>query len=125
MMTQQGKGQFQQGIELFSRGQYAEAAVCLERAAQTGDAEAQNLLGVMLLNGMGVAQSSNGALQLFTRAATSGLKEAHYNLANILYNGLGVSRDPGRAQEHLLVSARAGHRPALRCLGYLYHLVGA
>lgn len=124
-MTQQGTGPFQQGIELFSRRQYAEAAACLAQAAQAGDAEAQNLLGVMLLNGMGITQSSNGALQLFIRAATSGLKEAHYNLANVLYNGLGVTRDPAQAQQHLLASARAGHRPALRCLGYLYHLAGS
>lgn len=124
-MTQQGAALFQQGIELFSRRQYAEAAACLERAAQTGDVEAQNLLGVMRLNGMGLAQDPRRAAELFAAAAEGDLKEGHYNLSNLLYNGLGVSRDPARAQEHLLIAARAGHRPALRSLGYLYHLAGA
>lgn len=123
-MTQPGTALFQQGIELFSRRQYVEAAACLEKAAQTGNAEAQNLLGVMLLNGMGLTQDTRRAAELFAAAADRDLKEGHYNLSNLLYNGLGVARDVGRAQEHLLIAARAGHRPALRNLGYLYHLAG-
>lgn len=116
------RGLFQQAVELFTRGRHADAASVLTQAAE--DAEAQNLLGVMCLNGMGVPQDPRRAAELFGKAAGVGLKEAHYNLCNLLYNGLGVARDEARAREHLLTAARAGHRPALRSLGYLYHLTG-
>ena len=115
---------FQQAVEDFSSGRYVEAASVLSVEAGAGDAESQNLLGVMHLNGMGIDQDTRRASKLFAAAADSGLKEGHYNLSNLLYNGFGLGRDPGRAQEHLLASARLGHRPALRSLGYLYHLAG-
>ena len=115
---------FQQAVEAFSRGRYVEAATVLAQQAETGDAESQNLLGVMHLNGMGIDQDTRRACGLFAAAAGSGLKEGHYNLSNLLYNGFGLERDTARGQEHLLASARLGHRPALRSLGYLYHLAG-
>jgi len=118
------RGLFKQAVELFTSGRYADAASALTRAADTGDAEAQNLLGVMHLNGMSVAQEPRRSAALFAAAAEQGLKEARYNLSNLLYNGLGIRRDETRAQEELLAAARAGHRPALRSLGYLYHLAG-
>ena len=117
------RGLFQQAVELFTRGRHADAASML--ATATGDPEAQNLLGVMCLNGMGVAQDPRRAAQLFGEAAERGLKEGHYNLCNLLYNGLGTTRDETRAQAHLLTAAQMGHRPALRSLGYLYHLMGS
>ena len=115
---------FQQAVGHFTHGRHVEAASILAQAAERGDAEAQNLLGVMYLNGLGVAQEPRRAAQLFSRAAEHGLKEGRYNLCNLLYNGLGVAQDDVRAQEQLLASARAGHRPALRALGFLYHLAG-
>ncbi|HEV2112421.1 MAG TPA: 2OG-Fe(II) oxygenase [Gammaproteobacteria bacterium] len=118
------RGLFKQAVELFTSGRFADAASALARATDAGDAEAQNLLGVMHLNGMGVTQEPRRSAALFSAAAEQGLKEARYNLSNLLYNGLGVRRDETRAQEELLAAARAGHRPALRSLGYLYHLRG-
>ncbi len=118
------RGLFQQAVEHFTRGRHAEAAAILAQAAEKGDAEARNLLGVMHLNGLGVPQDPRRAATLFSAAAEQGLKEARYNLCNLLYNGLGIGRDDARAQQELLAAARAGHRPALRALGFLYHLAG-
>lgn len=117
--------QFKQAVEHFTRGRHAEAASILAQAAERGDAEARNLLGVMCLNGLGVPQEPRRAAELFSAAAEQGLKEARYNLCNLLYNGLGIGRDDARAQQELLAAARAGHRPALRSLGFLYHLAGS
>ena len=116
---------FQQAATLFSQGRAQEAVPLLEQAATAGDAEAENLLGVMHLNGLAVEQDADRAAALIQAAAGGGLKEAHFNLSNLLFNGIGLPRDETRAQEHLLTSARAGHRPALRGLGYLYHFMGA
>jgi len=115
---------FQQAVQHFTQRRFEEAAAVLTRAVEGDDAEAQNLFGLMHLNGMGVSRDSRRAAELFTAAADSGLKEGHYNLSNLLYNGFGLERDAARGQEHLLAAARLGHRPALRNLGYLYHLAG-
>ena len=115
---------FQQAVDAFMRRQYPQALPLLERAAAGGNVEAQNLLGVMQLNGMGSAPDARRAAACFESAACRGLKEAQYNLSNLLFNGLGVGADEVRAQDMLLASARAGHRPALRSLGLLYHDAG-
>lgn len=112
---------FRKAAVLFAQGRYPDAATMLESIIDTGDSEAQNLLGIMYLNGLGVRQQFPQAAKLFAAAAAGGLKEGHYNLSNLLYHGLGVERDEALAQDHLLHSARAGHCPALRALGYVYH----
>ena len=115
---------FQQAVSAFTQHRYADAQPLLERAAEGHDAEAQNLLGIMLLNGMGVTPDVRRAAVLFEAAAAGGLKEAHYNLANIKFNAIGAVRDEAAAQRHLLAAARAGHRPSLRSLGFIYHAAG-
>ena len=115
---------FMQAASLFSQGRAADAAPLLEQGVAAGDGDAMNLLGVMCVNGIGVEQLPMRAAELFSAAADLGLKEAHYNLSNLLYNGLGLRCDEGRAQIHLLEAARAGHKPALRSLAFLYHFMG-
>lgn len=117
--------QFQDAAAAFSRRRYAEAVPLLERAAAEGEAQSQNLLGVMLLNGMGLGADPRRAAGLFETAAKAELREARYNLANLKFHGLGIPRDEAGAQEQLLAAARAGHRPALRALGFLYHAAGS
>ncbi|HSC46615.1 MAG TPA: hypothetical protein VLG68_00860, partial [Gammaproteobacteria bacterium] len=115
---------FQQAASLFSQGRAADAAPLLEQAARAGDGDAMNLLGVMCLNGIGVEQAPRRAAAFFKESSGRGLKEAQYNLSNVLYNGLGVACDESQAQAHLLMAARAGHKPALRSLAFLYHFMG-
>ena len=118
------RARFQQATSLFAQGRFADAAPLLEQAAASGDGEAMNLLGVMLLNGMGVEQEPRRSAELFSAAAALGLKEARYNMSNLLYNGIGTPRDEALAQEHLLAAARSGHKPALRALAFIYHFMG-
>lgn len=115
---------FQQGAALFMQGRHAEAAPLLAEAAESGDAEAQNLYALMHLNGIGIERDTRRAAALFRAAADAGLKEGHYNLSNLLFNSIGVARDEAEGQRHLRAAAQAGHRPALRSLGYMYHLMG-
>lgn len=116
--------QLRLGADCFGRAKFDEAAEWFRLAAEQGSAEAQNSLGTLHLNGIGVEPSSQRAFTLFSQAAHAGLREAHYNLSNLLYNSLGATLDEPRARQHLLHAAAAGHRPALRALGYLYHLCG-
>lgn len=116
--------QFQDAAAAFTRRRYAEALPLLERAAAEGEPQSSNLLGVMFLNGMGVATDPLRAAALFEAAARADLREARYNLASLKFHGLGTERDERGAQEQLLASARAGHRPALRALGFIYGAAG-
>lgn len=115
---------FQEAAALFAQRRYADALPLLEQAAQAGDAQAQNLLGVMYMNGIDMTVDPHRAAELFGVAAEQGLKEGHYNLSNLLFHGAGTPRDERSARQHLLTAARAGHRPALRALGFMYHLMG-
>ena len=117
--------QFQDAAAAFTRRRYAEALPLLERAAAEGEPQSGNLLGVMLLNGMGVTADPRRAAGLFETAAQADLREARYNLASLKFHGLGTAPDERGAQEQLLASARAGHRPALRALGFIYGAAGA
>ena len=116
--------QFQEAAAAFSRRQYPQALALLERGAAEGEPQSQNLLGVMLLNGMGVTTDPRRAAGLFEAAAGGDLREARYNLANLKFHGLGTAADEQGAQRQLLASARAGHRPALRALGFIYRAAG-
>ncbi|MDR1826866.1 MAG: sel1 repeat family protein, partial [Methylobacteriaceae bacterium] len=49
-------------------------------AAEQGDADAQNNLGVLYLNGLGVARNDADAVMWFGMAAEQGLPEAKRNL---------------------------------------------
>lgn len=115
---------FREAATLFQQQRYAEATPLLEQASTAGDAQAQNLLGIMHMNGIGMDIDPRRAHGLFSAAADGGLKEGHYNLSNLQFHGAGAPRDESSARRHLLASAQAGHRPALRALGYMYHLMG-
>jgi prolyl 4-hydroxylase len=113
------------GADCLGQARFGEAADWFRLAAAQGSAEAMNSLATLQLNGLGIEQSPRQAFALFTQAAETGLREAHYNLSSLLYNGLGTAPDEMLAQQHLLRAAGAGHRPALRALGFMYHLCGA
>jgi prolyl 4-hydroxylase len=115
---------FREAAALFTQQRYEEAMPLLEQASQAGDGQAQNLLGIMYLNGIGIELDTHKSFELFEAAAAGGLKEGHYNLSNMLFNGAGAPRDERSARRHLLAAAEAGHRPALRALGFMYHLMG-
>ena len=77
------------------------------------DAETQAKLGLMYLNGMGVAKNPGKAAELFYKAALGGSKEGMFRYAEALKNGAGVDCDEKRALGFYVQAARMGH-PAAR-----------
>jgi len=78
---------FQRGIGFDETGVMSplETVILICQAAENkGDADAQNLLGLMYAAGLGVVQSTDLALQWLDTAAQRGSVDASYNLA-ILY----------------------------------------
>ncbi|MDH0356637.1 tetratricopeptide repeat protein [Morganella sp. GD04133] len=69
------------------------------KAAEQGDAKAQNNLGLMYYNGEGVQQDDFKAFEWYTKAAEQGDAKAQFNLGLMYDNGEGVQQDDVKAFE--------------------------
>jgi len=90
--------QMEDGQAAFNSGDYAAALRLWRPLAETGNARAQNNLGVMYENGKGVPQNINEAVRWYRLAAEQGYAGAQNNLGLIYAIGRGgLQRDPLRA----------------------------
>jgi len=92
------------------------------RAAELGNADAQNSLAEMYLNGPGVAQNNNLALELFRKAAVQGNAAAKRNLGLMNEQGHGVAQSYMLAQQWYLKAAQQGDAKAYYLLGVMNEL---
>lgn len=95
----------------------AEGVVLLQRAAQAGAPECQNVLGVRISHGQGVPEDAAQAAFWFRRAAYAGHVPGQRNLGYALTRGLGVTRDADAAFYWLRKAADQGDRFASFHLG--------
>jgi TPR repeat protein len=89
----------------------AVAAECL-RLADSGDARAQNRLGVMYAEGWLVPKDSAAAVAWYRKAAAQGDGAARANLAFMLMWGIGVARDYREAYIWATLAEESGNRRA-------------
>ena len=101
-----------------------QAAYWYRKAADQGDAGAQNQLGYFYTWGIGVERSNAEAFRWYARAAGSGSPAAKLNLAVLYYRGIGTARDVPLAIQLLNDLAEKGDPRAQAYLGIL-HLAGA
>jgi hypothetical protein len=87
--------------------------------AKEGDAEAQNNLGYMYLNGLGVEQNDAEALRWYTKAAEQGHAYAQFHLGVKYYNGEGVKQNDAEAVRWFTKSAEQGYSYAQKWLDRL------
>jgi len=107
----------------YERGDYDSALKILRPLADQGNARAQYNLGVMALNGTGVAQNDAEAATWFRNAAAQGNAAAQYNLGKMYLSGQGVPRDNAEAAGWYRKAAEQGHANAQYNLG-LMHMNG-
>ncbi len=85
----------------------------LEKAALKGEAEAQYELGRMFERGIGVAQDTKKAVELYRQAASVDYADAINDLGFLHYQGgLGIVRDPKRAIKYFERAADLRHPQA-------------
>ena len=96
------------------------APVSYEKAAQDGDATAQNNLGVLYDTGGIVARDRAKAVYWYRKAAEQGAATAQYNLAVMYHVGLGVPKDDEQAAAWCKKAAAQGQGNAQALLGRLY-----
>ena len=82
------------------------------KAADQGDANAQNNLGIMYYMGRGVAQDYAAAISWYRKAADQGLALAQHQLGYMYAEGRGVRQDYVQALKWYNLSAASGYDAA-------------
>jgi TPR repeat protein len=99
---------------------YKKAAALFRKAAEQGNAEAQNGLGVMYAKGLGVAQDYVQAVSWYRKAAEQGNATSQRNLGNKYYEGKGVTQDYAKAAFWYRKAAEQENASAQNNLGCMY-----
>ena len=84
------------------------------KAAEQGNAVAQNNLGFMYDNGKGVAQDYKEAVKWYTKAAEQGNASAQSNLGAMYDQGKGVAQDYKSAHMWFNITAANGNSNAVK-----------
>ena len=98
-------GEYEDGVAAYNRGDYKTALALFTKAANKGDAKAQNNLGAMYDKGQGVPQDYNQAASWYRRAADQGDAEAQYNLGLMYYYGHAAPKDYVEALKWITIAA--------------------
>ena len=88
-----------------------------EKAANSGNAEAANLVGYMYQAGVGVPADPARAVRWFELSAASGCSNALINLGVMHMVGVGVPKDPTRAAEYFRRGLEHGNGTGAAYLG--------
>ena len=107
-------------FEAVHQNDYEKAYTLFLEAANQGNAEAQNNLGVLIREGKGTSKNDAEAVSWFQKAADQGFADAQYQLGNMYENGLGVEQSYAVAAQWYKKSAEQGHASAQTNLAVLY-----
>lgn len=110
---------FQKGLNAEKKGDYATALREWTPLAAQGDVEAQYNLGVLYMDGKGVARDYEAAVGWFRKSAEAGHPPAQHNLALMYANGAGVTRNYPEAVKWFRKAANTVPRSQFN-LGSLY-----
>jgi len=111
---------FVAGLNALDRSHYASAYRSFKPFADSGVAEAQNNLGFLYQNGLGVRRNYNTAIKWYQLAADQGLAEAEHNLGMLNYWGYGVSQDYNIARRWFNKSANKGLKDSHYMIGLIF-----
>ena len=95
---------------------YEEVVYWCQKAAELGDASAQNNLGFCYEKGEGVAQSYEKAVYWYQKAAEQGYLTAQFNLGVCYENGEGVAQSREKAVYWWQKAAAQGDKNAIEAL---------
>lgn len=113
------KAQFKVGLWMEKSKRFADALVWYERAAQQGNAEAQNNLGTLIYNGRGCKPDYKTAAYWLSKAAEQGLPQGLASMGSLYYYGVGVPKNERKGIALLRAGARKGNPKAIEKLNQL------
>jgi Holliday junction DNA helicase RuvB subunit len=108
------------GIAYFRQKNYSDAAKCFAKAAEQGNDQAEWLLGICYMDGMGVLKDEAEAVKWFSIAAEKGHSSAEYSLGAAYLFGKGVPEDFSVALKWWHKAAEHGNADAQFRLGIYY-----
>jgi len=98
----------------------AKSAEWYRLAAEAGNADGQNNLGIMYENGQSVPKDYNKAVSWYRKAAEQGDARGQYYLGTMYEGGLGVPKDYPQALEWYRKSADQNYPDGQTAVGYMY-----
>lgn len=110
-----GAGPFEDGLDAFNAGDYAQAYSLWSPLAKDGDAKSQASLSFMYYAGKGVRRDDVQSLFWFRRAADAGEPTAQFFLGLQYFYGRGVARDLAQAYSWCDIALTNGYSPSLSC----------
>src|SRR4051812_41838288 len=110
------------GARYYDQGDYARAMASWRPLAVQGNAEAQNNLGLLYLDGKGVPASLSEAVHYFQLSAAAGSAPGQNNLGGLYRDGRGLPRDYAKAVKWFAASASQGNAAGMYNLGLMYEL---
>jgi len=108
------EAQYALGRNYWVSAEYQQAFPWLKAAAEQRHVEAEYLLGMAFLNGLGTLQNYRSALDYFTKSAEQGHLEAEFRLGLLYRDGLAMPPDKESAYVWLNIAAARGHPDALQ-----------
>ncbi len=112
---------FEKGYAAVQSFDYQEAVKWYRKAAEQGNASAQNNLGGMYYRGQGVSQNYPEAVKWYRKAAEQGHASSQYNLGLMYDKGQGVSQDYPEAVKWYRKAAEQGNANGQNNLGLMYY----
>jgi TonB family protein len=114
------ESQVRLGNQYLADKDYHQAMIWFRKAAEKGDAAAQNNIGWLYKNGWGVQQDYAEAATWYRKAADQDNAFAEQNLGGLYEQGLGVKQDYGEAMIWYRKAANQGNANAQVNVGWLY-----
>ena len=102
------------------RGDYVEAMRWFRKAADLGNANAMENIGVLYRTGQGVVRDDAEALRWWRKAADLGDANAMNQIGGAYRDGRGIGRDYIEAMRWFRSSAERGNMHAMTAIGFLY-----
>ena len=110
----------ERGIALYQNRKFKAAFEILEPIAESGNVDAQTILGVMFDDGEGVDQDPEKAAQWYRKAAEQGHPSAQVNLGTLKWAGRGTPQSYESATYWFSKAAEQGNTRAQLNLGVSY-----
>lgn len=110
---------FQEGAAAYNKGDFQTAMSEWLPLAQAGDAQAENAVGALYDNGLGVASDEAEAFRWYSMAADQNFPLAMRNIGTMYATGHGVPYNLAQAQQWLGRAAGAGDQVAAKRLAGL------
>lgn len=100
--------QLEDGTAAMKSGDYESAYQLLYPLAVDGNAIAQDCVGTMLSEGLGVGKDERQAVSWYEKSADQGNAQAQYTLGVMYINGQGVETDPKKGVSYIVKAAKQG-----------------